>query len=59
MTSKAFGLAQLGNAYSDGALSNRSKIINGAMTIDQRNAGAAVSANGAYPTDRWQLGISG
>ena len=37
----------------------RNKIINGAMTIDQRNAGAAVSANGAYPTDRWQLGISG
>ena len=59
MTSKAFGLAQLGNAFSDGALSNRNKIINGAMTIDQRNAGAAVSANGAYPTDRWQLGISG
>ena len=59
MTSKAFGLAQLGNAYADGALSNRNKIINGAMTIDQRNAGAAVSANGAYPTDRWQLGISG
>jgi hypothetical protein len=59
MTSKAFGLAQLGNAFSDGALSNRNKIINGAMTIDQRNSGAAVSANGAYPTDRWQLGISG
>jgi hypothetical protein len=37
----------------------RNKIINGAMVIDQRNAGAAVSANGAYPTDRWQLGISG
>ena len=52
MTSKAFGLAQLGNAYSDGALSNRSKIINGAMTIDQRNAGAAVSADG-YTLDRW------
>jgi len=43
MTSKAFGLAQLGNAFSDGALSNRNKIINGAMTIDQRNAGAAVT----------------
>jgi hypothetical protein len=43
MTSKAFGLAQLGNAYADGALSNRNKIINGAMTIDQRNAGAAVT----------------
>jgi len=36
MTSKAFGLAQLGNAYSDGALSNRNKIINGAMQVWQR-----------------------
>ena len=56
MTSKAFGLAQLGNAYSDGALSNRNKIINGAMTIDQRNAGAAVTVNAVgsfFPTDRF------
>ncbi len=55
MTSKAFGLAQLGNAYADGALSNRNKIINGAMTIDQRNAGASVTAGvtGAYAVDRW------
>ena len=55
MTSKAFGLAQLGNAYSDGALSSRNKIINGGMTIDQRNAGAAVSSNNfLYIVDRWQ-----
>ena len=56
MTSKAFGLAQLGNAYSDGALSNRNKIINGAMTIDQRNAGAAVTlgATASFPVDRWK-----
>jgi hypothetical protein len=56
MTSKAFGLAQLGNAYADGALSNRNKIINGAMTIDQRNAGAAVTVNSAgnfYAVDRF------
>jgi hypothetical protein len=54
MTSKAFGLAQLGNAYADGALSNRNKIINGAMTIDQRNAGASVTANdGVFSVDRW------
>jgi len=54
MTSKAFGLAQLGNAYSDGALSNRNKIINGAMVIDQRNAGASiVGNNGVFPVDRW------
>jgi hypothetical protein len=55
MTSKAFGLAQLGNAYADGALSNRNKIINGAMTIDQRNAGAAVSGNGDFPVDRFRV----
>ena len=56
MTSKAFGLAQLGNAYNDGALSNRNKIINGSMVIDQRNAGAAVTVNavGAFlPVDRF------
>jgi hypothetical protein len=30
------------------------RIINGAMTIDQRNAGASVSAiNGGYTVDRW------
>ena len=54
--SKARGLADLGNVYSDGALSNRSKIINGAMVIDQRNAGASVAVSGsgsAYSTDRW------
>lgn len=36
MTSQAFELARLGNAYSDGALSNRNLIINGAMQINQR-----------------------
>ena len=61
MTSKAFGLAQLGNAYSDGALSNRNKIINGAMTIDQRNAGAAVTPTASqYFIDRFfaQLNVT-
>ena len=60
MTSKAFGLAQLGNAYSDGALSNRNRIINGAMTIDQRNAGAAVTptSNAQYVLDRWMPALS-
>jgi hypothetical protein len=60
MTSKAFGLAQLGDVYSDGALSNRNKIINGAMVIDQRNAGAAVTpADFGYTLDRWTHRISG
>jgi hypothetical protein len=31
------------------------RIINGAMTIDQRNAGAAVTANASYPVDRWSI----
>ena len=37
------------------ALAFRNKIINGAMTIDQRNNGAAVTVNdtGIYTLDRW------
>jgi hypothetical protein len=35
----------------------RNRIINGAMVIDQRNAGAAVTVDGSFPyiTDRWQV----
>jgi hypothetical protein len=37
----------------------RNRIINGAMVIDQRNAGASVTpANDAYTLDRWQVNIS-
>jgi hypothetical protein len=32
------------------------RIINGDMRIDQRNAGAAVTANGAFPVDRFLVG---
>ena len=32
----------------------KNRIINGAMTIDQRNAGAAVTALDSYAVDRWQ-----
>ena len=49
-------LEDISSAYSAGALSNRNKIINGAMTIDQRNAGAAVTVNNTnanYGVDRW------
>ena len=54
--SKARSLAALGNAYDDGALSNRNRIINGAMVIDQRNGGSAVSigAGNTYGVDRWK-----
>ena len=55
--SKARGLADLGNAYSDGALSNRNLIINGAMVHDQRNGGSAVTLTGneVYIVDRWPV----
>jgi hypothetical protein len=31
----------------------KNRIINGAMVIDQRNAGASITAGGVYATDRW------
>jgi hypothetical protein len=35
----------------------RNRILNGAMQIDQRNAGASVTpTNGQYTLDRWQVG---
>lgn len=37
-----------------GGFSFRNKIINGAMEIDQRNAGASVSIGNTYTLDRWQ-----
>lgn len=52
---QAVTLAQAGN--SNGTF--RNKIINGAMVIDQRNAGASVTpASGTYALDRWQYGAS-
>jgi hypothetical protein len=46
------------NYPTSGPLSNRNKIINGAMVIDQRNAGAAVSfpvgTGQEFPVDRWR-----
>ena len=35
------------------------RIINGGMVIDQRNAGASVNTNGAYPVDRFSQLMSG
>jgi len=56
MTSKAFGLAQLGNAFSDGALSNRNLIINGAMQVAQR--GTSFTSSG-YSLDHWYIAETG
>jgi hypothetical protein len=50
--SKARGLADLGNAYSDGALSNRNLILNGAMTVSQRATSASPAPIG-YMIDRF------
>ncbi len=36
----------------------KNRIINGAMTIDQRNAGASVSGNNVYTLDRWTTPVS-
>ena len=46
---------QTGNAIGPGF---KNRIINGAMVIDQRNAGAAVTTNGAYPVDRFVTSFS-
>ena len=54
--SKARELAELGNVYSDGALSNRNRIINGNFDVWQR--GTSFSANG-YGVDRWFNGLVG
>jgi len=40
---------------SSGPLSNRNRIINGDMRIDQRNAGASVSGTSVYPVDRFRV----
>ena len=54
MTSNARELAELATAYAGGNYGMRNRIINGAMMIDQRNAGASVTpTNGQYTLDRW------
>jgi hypothetical protein len=50
--SKARGLADLGNVYDDGALSNRNLIINGAMQVAQR--GTSQTGASGYLLDRWK-----
>jgi len=40
-------------------MAGRNRIINGDMRIDQRNAGASVSANAAYGVDRWLMNFAG
>jgi len=56
---KARGLADLGNVYNDGALSNRNILINGNLTVNQRNLSIASVATGAYGEDRWKKTAGG
>jgi len=52
--SKARGLADLGNVYDGGALSNRNLIINGGMQVAQRGTSkAGVTSGGHFVCDRW------
>ena len=39
-------------------MAGRNRIINGDMRIDQRNNGAAVTTNGAFPVDRFSFSFS-
>ena len=59
--SKARQLADLGNVYDDGALSNRNLIINGAMQVAQRGTSAVtVTTSAGYRTvDRFKTDIDG
>ena len=41
------------NIQQDLGVMYKNRIINGNMVIDQRNAGASVSASGSFPVDRW------
>jgi hypothetical protein len=53
-------LAELGSAYNSGGINQfRNRIINGAMQIDQRNAGASVTPTAsAYTLDRWLASLN-
>jgi len=52
---KTATLANIGSV-ADSSLGFRNRIINGAMVIDQRNAGASVTpGTGTYTVDRWRI----
>jgi len=57
--SKARQLADLGNVYDDGALSNRNLIINGAMQVAQRGTSTAITSSSVYTLDRFEVRLGG
>jgi hypothetical protein len=56
---KARQLADLGNAYDDGALSNRNLVINGAMQVAQRETSTAITSSSVYTLDRFETRLGG
>jgi len=54
------GITQAGEFNSDSSFGFKNRIINGAMVIDQRNAGASVTptVDATYVLDRWATGLS-
>jgi hypothetical protein len=48
-----------GTGSSAGNQMFKNRIINGAMVIDQRNAGASVSTSGSFVTDRFKFNYAG
>ena len=56
--SKARGLADLGNVYDDGALSNRNLIINGAMQVAQRGTSFTGLTATQYCLDRMRFSVT-
>jgi hypothetical protein len=48
------GLSLVGSLNSINTFGFKNRIINGAMVIDQRNAGASGTAQNAYTVDRWK-----
>ncbi len=55
---KTASLANIGT-IADSSLGFRNRLINGAMVIDQRNAGASVTpTDGQYTLDRWRSSLT-
>jgi hypothetical protein len=52
------GITLDGQFNSASSMGFKNRLINGAMVIDQRNAGAAVTTGGANPVDRFAVNIT-
>lgn len=52
------GLSLAGQFNSASSFGFKNRIINGAMMIDQRNAGASVTPSNSYTLDRWSTNTS-